>query len=130
LKVALKLDETQARDIETEMKVVFDSMRAQFQAAAAGEGNTDRDAMREQMKQQVNAVFKQHLTAEQFKQYQQIRRQAAETRSGQIWLQSKNGEISPLSVKFGISDDKYTQVVSQDIKPGDSVVTRIRDVKK
>jgi len=130
LKVALKLDETQARDIETEVKVVFDSMRAQFQAAAAGEGNTDRDAMREQMKQQVNAVFKQHLTAEQFKQYQQTRRQAAETRSGQIWLQSKNGEISPLAVKFGISDDKYTQVVSQDIKPGDSVVTRIRDVKK
>jgi len=129
LKVSLDLNETQAREIETEVKVVFDGMRAQFQAAA-GEGDADRDAIREQMKQQISAIFQKHLTPEQFKQYQQIRRQASETRSGQIWIQSADGEIDPVAIRFGISDDNYTQVISKEIKPGDLVVTRIRNVKK
>jgi len=126
----LNLSEDQARDIESELKEVFAGMRAQFQAQGAGEASADRNLLREQMKQQVSAIFKQHLSAEQFKQYQQIRRQASETRSGQIWIQSPNGEIKPLTVRFGISDDNFTQVISEDIKPGDLVVTRIHDVKK
>ena len=130
LKTSLKLNETQARDIETETKEIFAGMRAQFQAAGNSEGNIDRNAIREQMRQQVSAVFKKHLSAEQFKQYQQIRRQASETRSGQIWIQSADGEINPLPVKFGISDDNYTQIIGKDIKPGDLAVTRIRSVKK
>lgn len=130
LKTSLGLNDAQARDIETEVKEVIDGMRAQFQAAAAGEGNADRSAIREQMKQQVSAIFEKYLTPEQFEQYQQIRRQASETRSGQIWIQTADGEIDPVAVRFGISDDNYTQVISQEIKPGDMVVTRIRSVKK
>ncbi len=130
MKVSLDLNETQTREIETELKDVFAGMRAQFQAAGAGEGNVDRNAIREQMRQQVTSVFKKHLTAEQFKQYQQIRQQASETRSGQIWIQSTGGEINPVAVRFGISDDNYTQVISKEIRPGDLVVTRIRNVKK
>jgi len=130
LKTSLNLNDTQARDIETETKEIFAGMRAQFQAAGDGEGNLDRNAIREQMKQQVSAVFKKYLSAEQFKQYQQIRRQASETRSGQIWIQSADGEINPVPVKFGISDDNYTQIMGKNIKPGDLAVTRIRSVKK
>ena len=130
LKASLGLDDTQAREIETEVKAVFADMRAQFQAqgAGGGEGAVDRSAMREKMRQQVSAIFERHLTAEQFKQYQTIRRQASETRSGQIWVQSADGDIEPVTVRFGISDDNYTQVISPDIKAGDLVVTRVRSV--
>ena len=130
LKSELVLDGTQVRAIETETKAVFDGMRAQFQAAGAGGASVDHSAIREQMKQQVSAVFKKHLTQEQFQQYQQIRRQASETRSGQIWVQSGDGEINPVKVRFGISDDNFTQIIGKDVKPGDLVVTRIRTVKK
>ncbi len=130
LKTELGLDETQARLIGNETKAVFDRMRTQFQAAGAGDGSIDHSAIREQMKQQVSAVFKKHLTSEQFQQYQQARRQASETRSGQIWIQSADGEINPVQVRFGISDDNFTQLISQDVKPGDMAVTRIRKVKK
>jgi HlyD family secretion protein len=130
LKSELGLDETQTSMIESETKSVFDGMRAQFQAAGAGGDSIDRDAIREQMRQQLTAVFKRHLTPEQFQQYQQIRRQASETRSGQIWIQSADGEIKPVQVRFGISDDNFTQIISEDVKPGDLAVTRIRSVKK
>lgn len=130
LKTALDLNGTQTREIESEMKTIFDAMRSQFQAAASGGGNVDRSAIRDRMKQQVSAVFRRHLTPEQFKQYQQIRKQASETRSGQIWIQSADGEINPVQVKFGLGDDSHTQLISKDIKPGDMAVTRIRRVKK
>ncbi len=105
-------------------------MRAQFQAGGAPDANVDRNLLREQVRQQVAAIFEKHLTPEQFKQYQQISRQASETRAGQIWLQSKDGEVEPVAVRFGISDDNYTQIIGQGIKAGDQVVTRVRDVSK
>ena len=82
------------------------------------------------MSQRTNAVFKKHLTPEQFKQYQQIRKQASETRSGQLWVQSEDREINPVPVRFGISDDNYTQVFGKNIEEGTVVITRIRNVRK
>jgi HlyD family secretion protein len=130
LKTSLGLSDTQAREIETEVKAIFAGMRAQFQGQGTAEGNVDRNALREQMRQQVSAVYEKHLTPEQFSQYQQIRRQMAETRSGQIWVQSASGDIEPVTVRFGISDDTHTQVISQDIRAGDLVVTRVRSIKE
>jgi len=129
LKASLGLDDAQADAIEAELKQLFADMRAQFQSQGGAEGGVDRTLLREQMRQRVSAVFEQHLTPEQFKQYQQIRRQASETRAGQIWVESANGDIEPVSVRFGISDDNFTQVISQDLKAGDQVVTRIHSVK-
>ncbi len=127
LKTSLGLNDAQALSIESEMKQVFSGMRARFQAG--GEGG-DRSAMREQMTQKINAVLKKNLTAEQFRQYQQTRRQAADTRPGQLWIQSDNGEINPVAVRFGISDDNYTQIFSREVRQGSLVVTRIREAKK
>ena len=130
LKTSLNLDDTQADLIETEIREVFARMRTRLQPGGNGEGTGDRSAVREQMTQAVSEVFKRNLTPDQFKHYQQIRRQAAETRPGQIWVQSGDGEISPVAVRFGISDDRFTQVVSGKLKQGDRVITRIRNVKR
>lgn len=124
LKTSLELDDATARQIESELKKVFAGMREQFQAAGA-----DRTVLREQMMQRTTAIFQKHLTVEQFKQYQQDRQQASETRPGQLWIQSEDGEINPVSVKLGINDDNYTQLVSKNLAEGSVVVTRIRNVK-
>lgn len=136
LKTSLGLNDTQVHVIETEMQKLISAMRArgsgqgQGQGRSQGQGGGDRSAAREQMNEAVTAIFKKQLTPEQFEQYQQIRQQAAETRSGTIWIQAANGEINPLVVRFGISDDNYTQIFGQNVKPGDLAVTRIRAVKK
>jgi HlyD family secretion protein len=127
LKDSLDLDDKQVSVIGQEVQAVFAGMRSQFQALGQ---DGDRHALREKMSQGISAVFKKHLTADQFKQYQDIGRQASETRSGQIWVQSGNGEISPVAVRFGISDDNYTQIISKDLKPDDVAVTRIRVNRK
>ena len=127
LKTSLNLDDSQARTIESELKDVSAGMREQFQSAASSD---DRHALREQMGQRMSATFRKHLTEEQFKQYQQIRQQASETRPGQIWVQSENGEINPVAVKYGISDDNYTQLIGKNVEVGSVVITRIRNVKK
>lgn len=127
LKTSLNLNEGQARAIESETKSLFAGVREQFQAAASAD---DRRALREQMNQRVTAVFRKHLTQEQFRQFQQTRKQASETRSGQIWVQSEDGEINPVAVKFGISDDSYTQIFGNNVEPGTVVITRIRNVRK
>ena len=129
-KASLGLTDSQAQAIETGVKALYAGMRSQFQAQGSGEGNVDRNALREQMRQQVSAVFEKHLTPEQFQQYQHIRRQASETRAGLLWVQRANGEIEPVSVRFGIGDDGFTQVIGQDITDGDLVVTRIRQAAK
>ena len=126
LKATLGLDDNQVTAINAGLQEVMASMRAQFQAMTEG---GDRSALREQMSQKMTAVFKKNLTPEQFKQYEQTRRQASESRPGQIWIQSEDGEINPVNVKFGISDDNYTQILGKNIKEGDVVVTRIRSVR-
>jgi len=127
LKVTLALDDATTRLIDSELKEVMAGMRSQFQSLGAGE---DRSAIREQMSQRMAAVFRKHLAPEQFEQYQQSRQQASETRSGQLWVQAEDGGINPVTVRFGISDDKYTQVFGKNVKQGTVVVTRIRNVKK
>lgn len=127
LKVSLSIDDATTRLIESELSEVLAGMRRQFQALGA---DGDRSALRKQVSQKTNAVFKKHLTSEQLRQYQQIRKQASETRSGQLWVQSEEGEINPVPVRFGIGDDNYTQVFGKQIEEGTVVITRIRNVRK
>lgn len=123
-KTAVGFSDQQADLISQETRQVFGSMRSQFQAAAAAGG--DMSGIREQMSQNINAVFKKHLSKDQYDAYQKIRRQSAESRPGLIWIQAKDGEISPVRVRLGIGDDNHTQLISKDLKEGDVVVTRIR----
>ncbi len=132
LKTSLGLDETQTRLIETEIQAVFSAMQGQFQTRRPDEENPggDMSAIRERTTQAVASIFNKHLTPEQYRQYQQIRRQTTETRAGHIWIQTADGEIKPVAVRFGISDDNYTQLFSRDVKRGAIAVTRIRNRKK
>lgn len=57
---------------------------------------------------------------------QQPQHQAQQTRPGTLWIRSGNGEIKPARVRLGISDDRYTQILSRELQAGQQAVTRIR----
>jgi HlyD family secretion protein len=140
---ALQMSEDQiARAREGIGKLVTD-MRSRFASGGSANGfptmsamqGGDADAMRErmarmreQMAESISQVYRDILTPEQFSDYQQLRRQQQETRMGQIWIQSRDGKIQPVMVRLGISDDSYTRIVSGDVKEGDKIVTRLREI--
>jgi HlyD family secretion protein len=133
LAAQLKLDNGKKRAIETDMREIFSAMRSQSQGgeggSSGGADNAQGNQRRAQMKAQIASVFKKHLSEEQYKQYQQIQRQSAETRRGQLWVQNDDG-INPVAVRLGISDDNYTQVISKKVSQGDVVITRMRPVRQ
>lgn len=120
----LGLDADQVTAIETGLREVFAEMRPQMQSGGGPDG--DVDAIREQMRRKVGEVFRDNLTADQYKAYQDMRKQRQSMRSGQLWVQDEEGEVKPVSVRLGISDDQFTQVSGRGIDEGMLVVTRMR----
>ena len=99
---------------------------------SGGNGGGQREGMqqrREQMRQRIDSIFENQLTAEQYRQYEQLQRQAASARPGTIWIQSEDGDIAPVNVRFGISDDSHTQLISRGLQEGQLAVTRIREAR-
>jgi len=74
--------------------------------------------------------FKSHLNAEQFSKYKQLQCQTGQTRPAVLWIRSDDGEIKPVNIRLGISDDRYTHIISRDLKAGQQAVTRIRKARK
>lgn len=116
----LGLDAKQTKAIEAGVKQVFDGLRPQMQSGG------DMGTLREQMRERINAVFRANLSEEQFRSYQDMRADRQSMRSGQVWVQDEDGEIRPLRVRLGISDDQFTQVSGRDVGEGTVVVTRMR----
>ncbi|MEM7708707.1 MAG: efflux RND transporter periplasmic adaptor subunit [Pseudomonadota bacterium] len=100
----------------------------QGQPSPMSEDSSDpRRQMRQQMQQRVASVLKANLDEAQYQQYEALRRQAADSRTAQIWVQSNDGHIGPMPVRLGISDETHTQVTGPEVQEGLVVVTRIFD---
>ena len=120
----LGLDESQVSAIQGDMQEIFSGMREQMQAAAQQEGG--REAMRAQMRQRVDGVFREHLTSEQYEAYRKLQSSRQPMRQGQVWVQDDSGDIRPVNVRLGIGDDQYTQIQGRGIGEGTVVVTKMR----
>ena len=120
----LGLDAEQVSKIQQGLQEVLTEMRPQMQSGGGPDGNVD--ALREQMRRRMGQVFRDNLSAEQFKGYEAMRSARRGMRSGQVWVQGEDGEIRPQNVRLGIGDDQFTQVSGRGIEEGVSVVTRMR----
>lgn len=120
----LGLDADQVTAIETGLREVFAEMRPQMQSGGGPDGGMD--AIREQMRRKVGEVFRDNLTPDQYKAYQDMRNQRQSMRSGQLWVQDEEGRVKSVSVRLGINDDQFTQVSGRGIDEGTLVVTRMR----
>ena len=119
----LGLSEQQTEAIETGVRAVLAEMRPLMQG---GDPGMDREALRAQMRSRMDGVFRQHLSAEQFREFQKMRESRQPMRSGQVWVQNQDGEVRPVNVRLGIGDDQFTQIQGNGIEAGTVVVTRMR----
>lgn len=120
----LGLNADQVSAIEKGLQDVMAEMRPQMQSGGGPDGNMD--ALREQMRRKIGQVFRDNLTPDQYSQYEDMRSQRQSMRSGQLWVQDENGDISPVRVRLGIGDDQFTQVSGRGIDEGTRVVTKMR----
>ena len=139
----LQMSDDQTARIREGVGKLFSDMRSRFASGNSSGGFPNMNAMqggdagamrermsrmREQMAENISKVYQDVLTPEQFSRYQQLRRQREETRSGQIWIQDKDGKIRPVTIRLGISDDNHTQIVSGEVKEGDRAIKRVREI--
>lgn len=120
----LGLDAAQASAIEKGLQEVMAEMRPQLQSGGGPDGSMD--AVREQMRRKIGEVFRDNLTPDQYRQYEEMRDQRQSMRSGQLWVQDEDGDIKPVRVRLGIGDDQFTQVSGRGIDEGTRAVTKMR----
>jgi hypothetical protein len=120
----LGVSNEQMQEIQAGMRQGMAAMREQMQT---GEG--DPSAFREQMMANRHRILQRVLTLEQFEQFKQTTSAGIKIRQGELWIQYSTGEKERRSVRLGLSDDYYTEIIDGDIEEGTEVITRIREKK-
>jgi multidrug efflux pump subunit AcrA (membrane-fusion protein) len=91
--------------------------------------NGQQQAMRNRFENALSSV----LTPEQMEKFRALRSQRggqAQSRQGTLWT-LENGKPKSHEVRLGVADDRFTEVVESDLKPGDKVIVRARtEVRK
>ncbi len=126
-----KLTDTQKSAIEKDMRDVFKSMRERLQNSGQnplgfGRGN-NFDEIRKQIQAQRDNIMRRHLTDDQYQKYAAYQEKQESIVRGTLWVLTENGKPEPRRVQLGISDDRFTQIVDTDLKPGDKVITRVTE---
>ncbi len=144
LKDALKLDAIQTEAVQTGMREVFKELRAQREAAkqsaqgpAPGFGGGgaptqggDMAGNRARIAERLDQILQPILTAEQRPLYDVYRRGRDQSRTASVWVLNANGDIESRGVRLGIADETMTEVLGGQLKDGDKVVVRARELKK
>jgi len=139
----LNLSKEQEEKLQKALQEVFAQVRAQqggSPAALGGGGgggfqgggnfnNGQQQATRNRFENAIASV----LTPEQLEKFKALRSQRgaqAQTRAGTLWT-LEGGKPKGHEVRLGVADDRFTEVVQSDLKPGDKVIVRARtEVKK
>jgi len=70
------------------------------------------------------------LTEAQRPLFDRWRRGRENSRPGTVWVLTASGSLEPRSVRVGIADDRFAEIVGGDLKEGEGVVVRAREVKR
>ena len=104
------------------MRSEMGAIRAQFQ-----DPNADREAIIQQMTTIRDRVLSRHLTSDQQRELAMLL--AAAGRRASIWVMGESGEPEGKAIRIGISDDRFTEIVTG-LAEGGEVITRIRNAPR
>lgn len=98
-------------------------------ASTAAMGGDERRAMRQKMQAVIEKTLQPLMSEEQrplFAKWKQGRQQA---RSVPVYVLAANGQPERRMLRAGIADDQFTEIVGGQLREGDQVITRAREVK-
>jgi HlyD family secretion protein len=145
LKDELQLTDEQVKTVREEMAKFFQEARARSQQAqgqgqgtpqpAAGFGaaprpQNDMTGQRNRMTQRLEQILAPMLTDAQKPLFDRWKRGRENTRSGSVFVLAANGEPESRSVRLGIADEQFTEVIGGALKEDEKVVIRAKETKK
>lgn len=123
---------TRGLDLSTEQQSALEEALAKrMPSRGAAEGNGGDPSRRfAQIGAALENILADILTTEQMAAYRKSRGHAGgEFRRGVVWFEDDDGRLARASVRLGISDDNYTEIVDGDVKAGDQVIARARTLR-
>lgn len=118
-------------DLSTEQQSALEQALAKLMPSrrgGGGEGDGGDPSQRfAQIRAALENILSGILTTEQMATYRKSRKHTGKAfRRGVVWLEDGDGRLVRASVRLGISDDNYTEILGGDIKAGDQVIARAR----
>jgi len=104
--------------INREIRQQMSSIRGQSQ-----DPDADRDAMRQQRSSIRDRILSKYLNSDQQRELAMLLTAAGSRAT--IWIQGEDGQPQAQAIRIGISDDRFTEIVSG-LAEGDEAVTRVR----
>lgn len=121
---------TRSLDLSTEQQSALEEALAKRMPSRGGgaEGDGGDPSQRfAEIRAALENILSGILTTEQMAAYRKSRQHTGrEFRRGVVWLEDDDGRLVRASVRLGISDDNYTEILGGDIQAGDQVIARAR----
>jgi HlyD family secretion protein len=119
---------------QARVREIFQKARQQAMAFRQQElSEEERRTRMRQLREQTRAQIRNNLTEEQRHKYAELLKDtdrqrtevSTDERPGRVWMLNGNGAPESTALRLGISDDTFTEVVSEDLREGQEVITGI-----
>ena len=120
----LKLSAEQQAKLETILNDTRERIRGLTQ-----EDKGERRKQAERLRAESRARIAEILTPEQRKRYEEMapaRGSRSRVASGRVWVVDADGKPRAVSLRLGLTDGSYTEVISGELKEGDQVILGTR----
>ncbi len=129
IKDDVQLTAEQETVLRAEMKSLGDEMRQSAQPGL-GAPSFDPAVFRQKLTARIDLVLGPTLTDEQQKLYDKWKLGRDSSRPGAVWVLNASGQPERKSVRTGLADDKFTEILTGELRDGDRVVLRGREAKR
>jgi HlyD family secretion protein len=122
-----------APEQETALREGLSSMFAELRRSGQGgpeSGQADPLAMRQRVTARIEQVLAPMLSGEQRQLYEKWKRGRETTRMATVWVLAPEGSTERRTIRVGLNDDQFTEVVGGQLKEGERVIIRARDAGK
>jgi HlyD family secretion protein len=117
LAAELKLDERQQVTLETIYRETGQKIRA-----VSAETPEDRQRQIAKLRAERRSRIAAMLNNEQRARYEEIVAESQAITRGRVWTVDEKGKPKPLSVRLGVTDGAYTELIGGDLKEGTQLI--------
>ncbi|HEX7075007.1 MAG TPA: efflux RND transporter periplasmic adaptor subunit [Hyphomicrobiaceae bacterium] len=133
MKVEINLTDEQAAALSEELarRMAEASANQPTPAPAFGRGRRGggNQGNAGQFMKRVEQIVAPLLTEDQRPLFEKWKRERENVRTATVWALGKNGTLERRFVRLGLGDDQFTEILGGNVKVGDLLVSRAREVR-